>query len=96
MSIYAVNRMCHQLMHDKNWRHAMQVDPHRAVASLELTDEERQLVLAGEVGELYLRGANAFLLGYLTRFEILGLSLPVYNERMRAVRNRIDAQGRPL
>ena len=41
-------------------------------------------------------GANAFLLGYLTRFNILGLTLPVYNQRMRAVRDRIDAMGRPL
>ncbi len=96
MSTYAINRMCHQLMHDKNWRHAMQVDPERAIATLDLTDEERRLVLAGEVGELYLRGANAFLLGYLTRFGILGLTLPVYNARMRAVRDRIDVQGRPL
>ena len=85
MSVYAINRMCHQLMHDKNWRHAMQTDPARAIAGLELTEEERQAVLEGDVGRLYLMGANAFLLGYLTRFEVLGLSLPVYNERMRAV-----------
>jgi hypothetical protein len=96
MSVYAINRMCHQLMHDKNWRHAMQVDPHRAIATLDLTDKERRLVLEGEVGELYMLGANAFLLGYLTRFNILGLTLPVYNQRMRAVRDRIDAMGRPL
>jgi hypothetical protein len=30
-------------------------------------------------------GANALLPGYLTRCEVLGLSLPVYNERMRAM-----------
>lgn len=85
MSIYAVNRMCHQLMHDKNHRYAMQNFPEQTVANLDLTDEEREAVLAGDVGKLYLLGANAFLLGYLTRFEVLGLSLPVYNERMRAV-----------
>jgi hypothetical protein len=96
MSVYAINRMCHQLMHDKNWRHAMQADPQRAIATLDLTDKERRLVLDGEVGELYMLGANAFLLGYLTRFNILGLTLPVYNQRMRAVRDKIDAMGRPL
>lgn len=85
MSIYAVNRMCHRLMHDKNFRYRMQTVPQQVVAELDLSDEERRLVLAGEVGELYLRGANAFLLGYLTRFEILGLTLPIYNQRMRAV-----------
>lgn len=93
MSIYAVNRLCHQLMHDKNWRHAMQIDPKRAVAHLDLTDEERQAVLAGDVGKLYLMGANAFLLGYMTRFEIVGLTLPVYNERMRAVAGKPRAPG---
>ena len=85
MSIYAVNRMCHQLMHDKNHRYAMQNCPEQVVARLELTDEERDAVLTGNVGKLYMLGANAFLLGYLTRFEVLGLTLPVYNERMRAV-----------
>lgn len=85
MSIYAVNRMCHQLMHDKNFRYRMQTVPQQVVAELDLSDDERRLVLAGEVGELYLRGVNAFLLGYLTRFEILGLTLPIYNHRMRAV-----------
>ncbi|WP_172292045.1 hypothetical protein [Pseudoruegeria sp. HB172150] len=85
MSIYAVNRMCHQLMHDKNWRWAMQTDPERAVSSLDLTGEERDAILSGDVGALFLMGANAFLLGYLTRFNVLGLTLPVYNERMRAV-----------
>lgn len=93
MSIYAVNRMCHQLMHDKNWRHAMQVDPVRAVATLDLTDEERAAVLAGEVGQLHLMGANAFLLGYMTRFQVLGLELPIYNERMRAVAGKPRAPG---
>ncbi len=91
MSIYAVNRMCHQLMHDKNFRHRMQTVPAEIVAGLDLTDAERDLILRGEVGRLYLLGANAFLLGYLTRFEILGLTLPVYNARMRAVAGQVPA-----
>lgn len=85
MSIYAVNRLCHQLMHDRNFRQAMKDDPARAMRSYDLSDEERGLLTAGEVGKLHLLGANAFLLGYLTRFEVLGLALPVFNERMRAV-----------
>ena len=91
MSIYAVNRMCHQLMHDKNFRYRMQTVPHEVVTRLDLTDIERDLVLAGQVGQLYLLGANAFLLGYLTRFEILGLTLPIYNTRMRAVAGQAPA-----
>src|SRR5690606_31138131 len=62
MSIYTVNRMCHLLMHDKNFRHRMQPVPAEVVAGLDLTDAERDLILRGEVGRLYLLGANAFLL----------------------------------
>lgn len=85
MSIYAVNRLCHQLLHDKAFRKAMQDHPETAIAPLDLTEEERAALLAGDVGKLYRMGVNAFLLGYLSRFEVLGLTLDVYSERMRAV-----------
>ena len=49
-----------------------------------MTDEERQALLAGDVAKLYRLGANAFLMGYLPRFEVCGLTLPLYNERIRS------------
>jgi hypothetical protein len=63
----------------------MRTDPRKAVAGLPLTDREREALIAGEVGELYAMGANAFLLGYLLRFELLGLTLDSYRAKLRAV-----------
>ena len=39
-------------------------------------------------------GANAFLMAYMARFEVCGLNVEIYNQRMRA--ERIDELGRPL
>ena len=39
-------------------------------------------------------GANAFLMGYLARFEVCGLNVGSYNERMRAV--KVDDIGQPV
>lgn len=84
MSIYNVNYLCRELLRDHAFRAAMKADPAAALEPLDLTDQERTALLAGDVTTLYRMGANAFLLGYLCRFEICGLTLPVYNERIRA------------
>ncbi len=39
-------------------------------------------------------GANAFLMNYLSRFEVCGLNAATYNERMRAV--KVDEIGQPV
>ena len=49
-----------------------------------LSDEERELLLAGDVGRLGRMGANFFLLHQLGRFELFGLTLPTYAQRIRA------------
>ena len=48
----------------------------------------------GNVGTLYRLGVNGFLMGYLARYEVCGLNVEIYNQRMRAV--RVDEIGRPL
>ena len=60
----------------------------------DLTDAERQALLAGDVGALFRMGANAFLMAYMARFEVCGLNVEIYNQRMRA--EKVDDQGRPL
>ena len=45
-----------------------------------------------DLSTLYRLGVNAFLMGYLPRFEVCGLTLPLYNERIRACAG--DAEGR--
>jgi Aromatic-ring-opening dioxygenase LigAB, LigA subunit len=93
MSIFTVNYLCREVLRDHAFRAAMKADPANALAGKDLTDEERDALLAGDVGKLFRMGVNAFLMGYLARFEVCGLNVAVYNERMRA--EKIDEQGRP-
>lgn len=83
MSVYAVNYLCRELLRDHAFRAAMKADPATALAELDLTDAERQALLAGDVAALYRMGVNSFLMGYMPRFEVLGLNQQIYNERIR-------------
>ena len=94
MSTFAVNSLCRELLRDHAFRAAMKADPANALAPLDLTDDERRALLAGDVGTLYRMGVNGFLMGYLMRFEVCGLNLEIYNQRMRAV--KVDEIGRPV
>lgn len=84
MSIYAINKLCRDALHDLAFREALKRDPKSAVARLALTDDERSALLDGQVAWLYKRGAHPFLLAYLTRWELFGLTVPLYSERIRA------------
>ena len=94
MSIFAVNHLCRELLRDHTFRAAMKADPAKALTPLDLTEEERHALLAGDVGQLYRIGVNAFLMNYLPRFEVCGLNAQIYNERMRAV--KVDETGQPV
>ncbi len=86
MSIYAVNKLCRDALHDLAFREALKRDPKSAIASRSLTDDERAALLGGDVAWLYEQGAHPFLLAYLTRWELFGLSVALYSERIRAAR----------
>ena len=94
MSIFAVNHLCREVLRDHGFRAAMKADPAKALAPLDLTDEERRALIAGDVGALYRMGVNGFLMGYLARYEVCGLNIEVYNQRMRAV--KVDELGQPV
>jgi hypothetical protein len=94
MSIFAVNHLCREVLRDHAFRAAMKADAAKALQPLDLSDEERRALLAGDVGQLYRMGANAFLMNYLARFEVCGLNAATYNERMRAV--KVDEIGQPV
>jgi len=94
MSIFAVNHLCREVLRDHAFRAAMKSDPAAAVAPLDLTGDERRALLAGDVGALYRMGANGFLMSYLARFEVCGLNVEIYNQRMRAV--KVDEIGQPV
>jgi hypothetical protein len=84
VSRYAINEICYRCAHDRPFRAAMQADPAAAVADLDLSDEERRAVLAGDVGTLYLMGANTYLLFHLLRYQVLGLTLSSYQASLFA------------
>jgi hypothetical protein len=94
MSIFAVNHLCREVLRDHTFRAAMKSDPAKALAPLDLSDDERRALLAGDVGALYRMGVNAFLMNYLARFEVCGLDVKIYNQRMRAV--KVDEVGQPV
>jgi hypothetical protein len=94
MSTYAVNYLCRELLRDHAFRAAMKADPAKALAPLDLADDERRALIAGDVGTLFRLGVNGFLMGYLARFEVCGLNVASYNERMRAV--KVDEIGQPV
>ena len=94
MSIFAVNYLCREVLRDHAFRAAMKADPVTALAPLDLTDEERRALIAGDVGTLYRMGVNGFLMGYLARYEVCGLNVEIYNQRMRAV--TVDEIGQPV
>lgn len=86
MSVYGINKVCWLTVHDKAFRDELKRDPSKALAALPLDDEERRLLLAGEVGQLHDLGAHSFLLGHLLRFDLFGLTVVNYSERMRAAK----------
>ena len=82
MSIYNVNHLLRELLRDHNFRAAMKDNPAKALQGLDITEEERKLLLAGDVAGLHRIGVNDFLMGYLPRFEICGLDPKTYGERI--------------
>jgi hypothetical protein len=86
MSLYAVDKVCRRVVGDPGFVAALREDPEAALRAVTppLSDAERELLLAGDVGSLGRLGANFFLLHQLGRFELFGLTLPAYAERIRA------------
>jgi hypothetical protein len=85
VSIYAVNKLCRRVVHEPALRAALRDDPEAALRAVEppLSEEEIAALRAGDVGRLSRMGANHFLLHQLGRWQVLGLDLPTYAERIR-------------
>jgi hypothetical protein len=88
VSIYAVNKLCRRVVHEPELRAALATDPDAALraATPPLSEDEIAALLAGDVARLSHMGANHFLLHQLGRWQVLGLDLPTYAERIRAAR----------
>jgi hypothetical protein len=83
MSVLELDRLCRETLRDHAFRAAMKADPKAASARYRLTAEEKEALLAGDVVTLHRMGVNDFLMGYLARFEICGLNIQVFSERIR-------------
>lgn len=90
MSVYAVNKICRDALHDLTFRDAVKSDPAAAIASRDLSDAERRALLAGDVAWLYEHGCHPFLMSYLTRWDLFGLKPIVYTERIRKAHDSRD------
>ena len=86
VSVYAVDKVCRRVVCEPGFADRLREDPESALraATPPLSDSERELLLAGDVGRLGRMGANFFLLHQLGRFELLGLTLASYADRIRA------------
>ena len=82
MSIYNVNYLLRELLRDHGFRAAMKDSPAEALKGCDITEDERKLLLAGDVAGLHRLGVNDFLMGYLPRFGICGLDPKTYGERI--------------
>ena len=86
MSIISVNHLCRDITRDPALRQAFLEDPEDALARYprKFTATERTALLAGDVGTLYQMGVNAYVMGYLGRYGLFGLTVRSYSERVRA------------
>jgi hypothetical protein len=78
VSTFTINEICYRVVHEPAFRAAILADPAAELAQLELSDDERRALLDGNVGQLYLWGANTYMLGHLTRYGIFGLNRERY------------------
>jgi hypothetical protein len=90
MSVDAVNKLCRDALRDLAFRDALKRDPAGAIAPLELTEDERSALLSGDVARLFEWGCHPFLLANLPRWELFGLTIPRYGERIRKARDPRD------
>ena len=93
MSVYAIDKLCRDVLHDLAFREALKRDPAVAIATRDLTQAERQALLGGDVARLYEWGCHPFLLAYLARWDLFGITPKIYNERIHTAHDARDDAG---
>jgi len=83
MSIYGVHKFLRSCLHDHPFRALAIGDPEAAMAKMPLSPEEKDALRRGDVAWLYEQGAHAFLLSFLTRWELFGIDVETYSQRIR-------------
>mgnify|MGYP006290911481 CR=1 FL=1 len=83
MSIYGINKFCRTCLHDKAFRALAKDDPEAAMAKMPLTEAEKDMLRRGDIKALFEYGAHPFLMSYLTRWDIFGVTVALYSARMQ-------------
>ena len=81
MSLYNAQKFLYQLNRDPQVQQRFREDRADALTGYELTDEERDAFVAGDVGKLYVLGSNGQLLMHFAA--LLGMPWADYIESMR-------------
>jgi hypothetical protein len=82
VSIYAVHSVCRRALKDEQFRAALAQDPEAALSGFDLDPGERDALLKGDVAALYAQGAHEYVLMWLGRAEVFGLTVPGYMQRI--------------
>jgi hypothetical protein len=81
MSLYYIQKVLYQLNRDPAVRKRFDADRGELLGEYELTDEERQALLDGDIGLLYVMGVNGQILMHYAA--LLGQPWDVYINAMR-------------
>jgi hypothetical protein len=84
MSVYAIHKIAQLLRKEPAFAERMRQDARAAIADFPLTDEERQAILAGDVGQLAALGAHGYLLGAFAMQQVVGVTMANYVQRIHA------------
>jgi hypothetical protein len=87
MNVYLIHTLCRRVLHDRDFRKLILDEPKTAVSTMPFNADEREALLSGDVARLYREGAHPFLLLILSRFEVFGLELRIFNRRIRGGRS---------
>ena len=81
MSLYQLQKFLYDINRDPSAQEKYRADLEGLLDRYELTGEERRALAAGDIGLIYVLGANGQLLMHYAAF--LGLSWPAYIQAMR-------------
>lgn len=81
MSLYQLSKFLFQLNRDEDLKLQFKAAPQAALKSFDLSEQERQAILAPDIGLLYVLGVNGQILMHFAAF--CGIEWPDYLQRMR-------------
>jgi len=81
MSLYGTQKFLYHLNRDAKVQQRYEDDRATLLGEYELTDEEREAIIRGDIGLIYVLGANGQLLMHFAAY--LGMPWPDYLQAMR-------------